>query len=147
MGFTLEVLMGFITRMPVNKRFYFVLSSFKEKVYSEKIIFTTLFIFKIGKILIFNSNPVLDFHWLPKIKPIKVRKYRGQIQLVLLTYRKNNRYYYLNYTRYLWIHNYSVWIQVRNANVIDIYIQFEPCSLPKWITPAPSQRFYGVVAL
>lgn len=113
--------------------------------------FTNLFIFEIGVgVLYFVQNPVLNFHWLPKIKPMEVRKYGRQIQFALLpSWKKAQTSIWTIFDicgLFYAIHNYSVW--GRNANVIVIYIRFEPCSLWTWIIPAlTTRRFYGVVAL
>lgn len=61
-------------------------------------------------------------------------------QLVLLTYTINpDIWTILETVGYIYIyakHNYHVCAQVRNANVIIIYVQFQFKSLRRCITPA-----------
>lgn len=61
-------------------------------VNNGQFIYTALFMFKIGEFLRSVQDPLMNSHWLSQNKPIKDSKNGGQIQLVLLTYLKNNRY-------------------------------------------------------
>lgn len=86
----------------VNKQSCLILSlkhHLRKLFIMEKIIFTTLIIFKIREFLCSVQDP--DLIGCPKIKLIKDRKHGGQIQLELLTHMENNRY--MDYTLYFWI--------------------------------------------